>query len=154
NEGFRLHLRKKASFQNFDFACKPAEVLLEAEYCSCKLHAKVQAGGMFAAERDHIAAEGEIVADEYGEPRTELDGHGLVVRGAESQSRTAVRSLAVGKLQDAEEDRAIAAQGKALLLDANLVLLQDGVEHVHQLDVRNRLEGAGHFGRGQRAKFR
>jgi len=32
-------------------------------------------------------------------------------------------------------------------------LLQDGVEHVHQLDMRNRLEG-GYFGRGQRTKFR
>jgi hypothetical protein len=61
--------------------------------------------------------------------------------------------LAVGKLQDAEEDGAVAAEGEAFLFDADLVLLQDDVEHVHQLDVRNGLERTRDFGRGQSAKF-
>jgi len=100
DEAFGLNVGQSPLLQALHFAREPAKVFLEAEYCAGKLHAEVEAGGMLAAERDHVATEREVVADKYGEPRTELDGHGLVVRGAEPQGRAAVRSLAIGELQD------------------------------------------------------
>ena len=93
------------------------------------------------------------LSQQDGEPGAELDGHGFVVGGAQAQGGTAVCGLAIGKLEDAEEDGAVAAEGKAFLLDADLVLLQDEFEHVHQFDMRNGFEGTGNFGHGDETQL-
>src|SRR5881397_2646603 len=113
----------RALFQELDFTRQAAEMLLEAQDGAGKLHTHVEAGGVLAPERNHVAAEGEIVADKYGEPGAELDGHGFVVGGAQAEGGTAVFRLAVGKLEDPEEDGAVSSEREAFLLDADLVLL-------------------------------
>jgi hypothetical protein len=69
-----------------------------------------------------------------------------------AEGRTAV-GLAVGELEDAEEDGAVPAESELFALDADLVLDKDAIEHVDQLDVGNGLEGRRHFGRGQHLKL-
>src|SRR5206468_4185803 len=78
-----------------------------------------QARSVLAPERDHVPAKDKVVADEHGQAGAQLDGHRLVVRGAQPQGGSAVRSLAIGELQEAEEDGSISAEREALLLDAN-----------------------------------
>jgi len=61
-------------------------VILEAEHGGCELLAEVEAGGVLALQGDEIAPEGEVVAHDNGKAGAELDGHGLVVCGAEPQA--------------------------------------------------------------------
>ena len=57
------------------------------------------------------------------------------------------------RLQDAEEDGAVSPQSEAFLLDTDLVFAEHQLQHVHQLDMRDGLEGARHFGLRQGAEL-
>ena len=153
DERLCLDVGQHSLFQEFDLARETAEMLLEAQDRAGEFHAQFKTGGVLALDRDHVATECEVVADEDREAGAELDRHGFVVGGAMAERGAAVRGLTVCELEDAEEDRAVAAEGELFPFDADLVLDKDAVEHVHQLDVGNGFEGWGHFGRGQHLKF-
>ncbi len=121
---------------------------LEAEDGSGKLHAQIESRRVLTPEGDHVAAEGEIVADEDGQAGAELNGHGFVIRGAKTEGGPSVAGFTVGELEDPEEDGAVSAERKAFLFDADLVLLQNEIEHVDELDMRDRFEGLCRFGHG------
>src|SRR5438093_8001863 len=96
---------------------------------------------MFPVQRNQVSPEHQVVTDKDREPGTDLDGHGLVVRGPEAESSDAVLGVLVDKLQNTEQGRAIAPQCKLLFTDSDLVLTQYLVQGVDELDVRYGLEG-------------
>src|SRR5713226_6141031 len=98
DHGLRFEVRKTARFEALDFAGQAAEVFLEAENRAGEFHPEVESRRVLAPERDHVAPEGQVVADEDGKARAELDGHGLVVCSAKTEGGTSVRRLAVGEL--------------------------------------------------------
>src|SRR5437870_10031133 len=96
---------------------------------------------MFPVQRNQVSPEHQVVTDKDREPGTDLDGHGLVVRGPEAESSDAIRRILIRKLQDTEQGRAIAPQCELLFTDGDLVLTQYLVQGVDELDVRYGLEG-------------
>jgi hypothetical protein len=98
---------------------------------------------MLPVQRNQVSPEHQVVTDKHGEPGAELDGHGLVVRGSQTESGDAILSGGVGKLQDAEQGGAIAAQCKLLFPDSDLVQTQNFVQGVDELYVRDRFERTG-----------
>ena len=128
NHGFCFNVREIPLFEALDFGSKTTEVFLKAQYGTSEFHPEVESRRVLAPEGDHVIAESEVVADEDGKSRTKLDGHGFVIRGAQPQGSTSVDGLGVGELQNTEEDGAVAPQGEAFLLDADLVLFEDHVE--------------------------
>src|SRR5438552_17663159 len=94
-----------------------------------------------SVQRDQVSSEHQVVTDKDREPGTDLDGHGLVVRGPEAESSDAIRRILIRKLQNTEQGRAIAPQCKLLFTDGDLVLTQYLVQGIDELDVRYGLEG-------------
>lgn len=89
--GLRLEVKQIPLLETIDFGGEAAEVLLEPEHGAGELDPVVQARRVPAVERDHVVPEGQVVADEDGEARAQLDGHGPVVRGAQPQGGRARR---------------------------------------------------------------
>src|SRR5437879_5907020 len=100
---------------------------------------------MFTLEGDEITAEGEIIADEDGHARANLQGHGFVIAGAQAKRSHSVAGFTVRQLQDAEEYGAVPAQRKLFTLDMDALLAQGPVKIINELYVGNRFEGVGGF---------
>ena len=61
----RVGVRYCSIFQVRYFAGKPTEMILESEHCMVDLGSEVEPRGVLAIQRDQIAAEDHVVADEH-----------------------------------------------------------------------------------------
>src|SRR5438094_4188611 len=96
---------------------------------------------MLAIEGNEVAAKDHVRAHKNGHSRADLDGHGAIVGGAQTERCHAIRRILIRKLQNTEQGRAIAPQCKLLFTDSDLVQTQYLVQGIDELDVRYGLEG-------------
>src|SRR5207247_4786424 len=141
DDRFCLGVGERELFERGYFARQAPEVLPKAQYRGQEFASQLKAGSMFPVQRDQVSSETQVGTDKDREPGTDLDGHGLVVRGPEAESSDAIRRILIRKLQNTEQGRAIAPQCKLLFTDGDLVLTQYLVQSIDELDVRYGLEG-------------
>ena len=118
-------------------------MLLKAQHGVRELGSQDETGRMLPVQRDQVSPEHQVVTDKYRQTGADLDRHGLVVRGSQTQSGGAVLSIRVGELQNAEQRRAIAPQCILFFSNDDLIQSQNFVQGVNELNVRYGFERTG-----------
>src|SRR3990167_185912 len=99
---------------------------------------------MLALESDHIRSEGEVITNANPRSNSELDAHGLVVRGTNAHCSAEVRSYRRScnfpQIHDAEHCSALPVDAKLLGSDGDADVEQCMFNTPNQFDVRYRLE--------------
>ena len=102
---------------------------------------QVEPGGVFALQGNEIARKTQIVTDQNFQPDGQLEGHGLVIGGAQAQRRDGLAGVVPGEVQGAKEHAALVLHGILFAADLEVAPGELGVQGVEQVAVLDRHPG-------------
>lgn len=96
---------------------------------------------MLSPKRDQISREGEVVANEDPESDGDLESETLVVRRPKADRGGELLGLAPAKVDDAEEESALALDGVGFVADLEITAAKLFLEGRHEFGMGDGLPG-------------
>src|SRR5262245_45386916 len=104
---------------------------------------QIKVGRVLSAERNEIAGERQVIADENFGAHGYFEGHRAVIRRTNYDGGRGSRHTLDRKIEHGEEPSSVALDGVLLLLDADSADEELALDRLDQVRVRDRLPAGG-----------